>query len=72
MVLERQIDDKNRVTLPEEMLKKWEETVLIHPNYCAVVIRPKNVSIDDAIRSVEILLDDMRHQKELDEKEKKK
>lgn len=63
--VEREFDQRGRVTIPQDYIKEWGMKVVIHPNYCSAVIRPKKVSLEDAIRSVEILITDMYHQLEL-------
>ena len=68
--VERDFDKRGRVTIPQDYIKEWGEKVVIHPNYCSAVLRPKKVSLENAIKSVEILLDDMRHQLELEKSKK--
>jgi len=70
--IEREFDQRGRLTIPQDYIKTWGEKVVIHPNYCSAVIRPKKVSLEDAIKSVEILLDDMRHQLEIQKEIQKK
>ena len=65
-VIERDLDGKSRIVMPKDFTKDWGSKILIHPNYCAIVLRPKSASLEDVIRSVEILLDDLRHQLEIE------
>jgi len=66
-VIERDLDGKSRVVVPKDFTEKWGDKILIHPNYCAIVLRPKNVKLREAIKSVQILFEDMCHQLELTE-----
>lgn len=70
--IEREFDQRGRITIPQDYIRNWGVKVVIHPNYCSAVIRPKNVSLEDAVNSVEILLADMYHQLELQKRGKGK
>lgn len=67
-VVERDLDEKSRLVVPKDFTKRWGDRILIHPNYCAIVLRPINVDLKEAIKSVEILFEDMCHQLEVTEK----
>lgn len=70
--IERDLDNNNRLTFPMRITKRWGGRAIIHPATCAIIVRPKNIPLKDAIRSVEILLEEMRHELELQRKSKDK
>lgn len=64
-VVEIELDERGRFVIPKNFRGNWGKKLAFHPNYCAGVIRPTRVSLEEAIKSVEILLTDMYHQLEL-------
>lgn len=70
--LEREIDKRGRVTIPPDFVKNWGNKIIIHPDYCASLIRPKNVPLREAIKSTKILVADMEHQLEMEEEKRRR
>jgi len=66
---ERPLDDKNRVVLPRDVTNKWGKEIVFRPNTYASIVHPKGVELEHVIRSVEILLEDLRHQLEVEKEE---
>lgn len=64
------LDSRNRLNLPVKITRNWEAPIIFDVWACAGAIYPSNVSLENAVNSVEILLADMYHQLELQEKGK--
>lgn len=66
--LECILDSRNRLNLPVKITRNWGTPVILDVWTCAGAIYPSNVSLEDAVNSVEILIADMYHQLELQER----
>lgn len=62
------IDDRNRITLPKVIADNFKDGVYLSPNTVTLLIMKQNASLDDVIRSTELLLEMLKHEKELEER----
>ena len=62
----RPVDERGRVVLPKDLLDNWKcREVALHPNAFAALVTPKGADLKKVIRSVEILLEDLKNQAEV-------
>lgn len=64
------IDSRGRVVIPSYILNYWKSDVKIYSGTFSVIIAPTNIDLGDIVKSTEILLRDMRHQVELQRRER--
>jgi hypothetical protein len=62
----RPVDGKGRVVLPKDLLENWKcREVALHPNAFVALVTPEGADLKKIIRSVEILLEDLKNQAEV-------
>ena len=62
----RPVDGKGRVVLPKDLLENWKcRKVALHPNAFVALVTPEGADLKKIIRSVEILLEDLKNQAEV-------
>jgi DNA-binding transcriptional regulator/RsmH inhibitor MraZ len=62
----RPVDSKGRIVLPKDLLENWNcKEVVLHPNAFATLVTPKGADLKKVIRSIEILLEDIKNQAEV-------
>ena len=69
---ELKLNTKGYGSIPVELRKSWGHRMTIIPNDSAGVIFGENTDLMDVERSLEILLDDVKHRRERKEREEKK
>jgi len=66
------IDQRGRVVIPRYITDFWKSDVNIYRGTFSVVIAPTNIELKDVIVSTEILVEDMKHQLEMEKKKEEK
>lgn len=65
------LNEKGYGSIPKELRDSWGKKLRIIPNDSAGVIFGKSTPLEDVEKSVEILLEDVRHRREKEERRKK-
>ena len=68
---ELKLNTKGYGSIPVELRKSWGHRMTIIPNDTAGVIFGKDTNLKDVERSLEILLDDVKHRRERKEREER-
>jgi len=60
------INEKQRLAyIPKEIVNTMGNVLKIKPNQFAMIVYPDGIDLEHVIKSVEILLEDLKHQKEV-------
>jgi DNA-binding transcriptional regulator/RsmH inhibitor MraZ len=62
------MDDRRRITLPEPVANNLGKEIYLSPNTVTMLLHKKDASLDDIIKSTKLLLEMLKHEKELKEK----
>lgn len=70
--IDRPVDSKGRVVLQHDVVQTWRASddhlrVTMRPNAFAILLHPKFLPLKHIIRSTEILLEDLQHQREVED-----
>jgi bifunctional DNA-binding transcriptional regulator/antitoxin component of YhaV-PrlF toxin-antitoxin module len=66
MLMIRPVDGKGRVVLPKDLLENWKcKEVELRPDAFVALVSPRGADPRKVIRSIEILLEDIKNQAEV-------
>ena len=69
---ELKMDDRHRITLPEPVANSIGRELHLSPNTITALIHKKDASLEDIIKSTELLVETLKHELELQRKERLK
>ena len=62
------VDARHRITLPEPIVNSIGRELHLSPNTITALIRKKDASLEDIIKSTELLVETLKHELELQRK----